>query len=624
MNGITKLLKRKRSKRTARQTALSPESKHSHKDDGEQMNVFSEIIATENKKIVELDELENECEHEDDALVVDSFGFDLDDGFSEGEAEDGQAGEESDVTSDVSGKDGSSEDNVNGRKTIMKKEREDFKPDVFRVILKEKAAKVDQKTIDFDELPFSKRADSLLNANDAWQWIISPMKVEEFFENVFEKKTLVILRKNPQYYGNLYSTKKFVEIIQEHYLEYGTNVNVAVYKDGERFTPNGIGKVYADELRAQLNAGHSVQFVNPQTYCDSVWHLCDAIQEMFGSFVGTNTYLTPAGTAGFAPHWDDIDAFLLQLEGRKHWKVFAPVDDDDAMPRDPSGNFSDDDMTGRTPVFDGWIEQGDLLYVPRGFIHQGYTEASTHSLHLTVSVCRRAAFVDLLEKFIPVAIASVAEKNLSMRKSLPVGYMDMAGVLPLNYSLEKKASAKIFNLLDTQLQALKEEVSNAYESAVDLMAREYLKTAVPPLLTKEERQLSANCEKGFNVLNKERTKFTTKTQIKFIRRHAQRRVFVMEYFLNCAIVFLLCLNFRLIFETEERCFVVHRMANSRIYEGRPEVTFDLEVELSDGFASLMNAYPEWCPVSKLNCKNDHDRLRLARVLFGNGLIMAKF
>lgn len=27
-------------------------------------------------------------------------------------------------------------------------------------------------------------------------------------------------------------------------------------------------------------------------------------------------------------------------------------------------------MADRTPVFDGWLEEGDLLYIPRGFIHQ--------------------------------------------------------------------------------------------------------------------------------------------------------------------------------------------------------------------------------------------------------------
>ena len=35
-------------------------------------------------------------------------------------------------------------------------------------------------------------------------------------------------------------------------------------------------------------------------------------------------YLTPAGTQGFAPHYDDIEAFVLQLEGQKHWKVYNP------------------------------------------------------------------------------------------------------------------------------------------------------------------------------------------------------------------------------------------------------------------------------------------------------------
>ncbi len=29
--------------------------------------------------------------------------------------------------------------------------------------------------------------------------------------------------------------------------------------------------------------------------------------------VGSNVYFTPSGHQGFAPHWDDIEAFLLQV-----------------------------------------------------------------------------------------------------------------------------------------------------------------------------------------------------------------------------------------------------------------------------------------------------------------------
>uniref|UniRef100_A0A1I8BNK6 JmjC domain-containing protein n=1 Tax=Meloidogyne hapla TaxID=6305 RepID=A0A1I8BNK6_MELHA len=36
------------------------------------------------------------------------------------------------------------------------------------------------------------------------------------------------------------------------------------------------------------------------------------------SVIFFKNYLTPAGSACFAPRFDDIDAFMLQTEGRKH------------------------------------------------------------------------------------------------------------------------------------------------------------------------------------------------------------------------------------------------------------------------------------------------------------------
>ena len=48
------------------------------------------------------------------------------------------------------------------------------------------------------------------------------------------------------------------------------------------------------------------------------------LQDHFGCFVGSNAYLTPPNSQGFAPHYDDIEAFILQVEGKKHWRLYKP------------------------------------------------------------------------------------------------------------------------------------------------------------------------------------------------------------------------------------------------------------------------------------------------------------
>lgn len=56
-----------------------------------------------------------------------------------------------------------------------------------------------------------------------------------------------------------------------------------------------------------------MRLLNPQTYTGEVWYLLSTLQELFGCMVGANIYLTPPGTQGFAPHYDDIEGFVLQV-----------------------------------------------------------------------------------------------------------------------------------------------------------------------------------------------------------------------------------------------------------------------------------------------------------------------
>ncbi|KAI6657455.1 hypothetical protein LOD99_201 [Oopsacas minuta] len=50
-------------------------------------------------------------------------------------------------------------------------------------------------------------------------------------------------------------------------------------------------------------------------------------------------YLTPANSQGFAPHYDDIEAFILQIEGEKEWKLHPPRNKDEILARESSGKL---------------------------------------------------------------------------------------------------------------------------------------------------------------------------------------------------------------------------------------------------------------------------------------------
>jgi lysine-specific demethylase/histidyl-hydroxylase NO66 len=101
--------------------------------------------------------------------------------------------------------------------------------------------------------------------------------------------------------------------------------------------------------------------------------------------VQINAYLSPAAARGLELHFDFHDVFVLQLDGRKRWRLWDPL----PRTRDPirgrakieSPTF---DELGE-PLLDLTLERGDCLYLPRGFPHAAETVESASS-HLTIGV----------------------------------------------------------------------------------------------------------------------------------------------------------------------------------------------------------------------------------------------
>ncbi|MEH1130693.1 cupin domain-containing protein [Micromonospora sp. CPCC 206061] len=141
--------------------------------------------------------------------------------------------------------------------------------------------------------------------------------------------------------------------------------------------------------------------------------------DQLGQPLQVNAYLTPSGNQGFATHYDTHDVFVLQVDGRKHWRVHEPVVHD-PLERQPWGGHADEvaAVAEGPPVLDAVLSPGDALYLPRGWLHSASAEG-VRSLHLTVGV-RALTRYSIVE-----ALLAMAADEPALRGGLPFG-LDVA------------------------------------------------------------------------------------------------------------------------------------------------------------------------------------------------------
>jgi 50S ribosomal protein L16 3-hydroxylase len=78
------------------------------------------------------------------------------------------------------------------------------------------------------------------------------------------------------------------------------------------------------------------------------------------------SYSTPKG--GVGPHLDQYDVFIIQGEGKRHWRVGLP----DPTLKQFAQNKKLLQVEQFVAVIDCILEPGDILYIPPGCPHEGY------------------------------------------------------------------------------------------------------------------------------------------------------------------------------------------------------------------------------------------------------------
>lgn len=147
--------------------------------------------------------------------------------------------------------------------------------------------------------------------------------------------------------------------------------------------------------------------------CEEAWpplrELCVQLEWLFHHRVVVNLYAGWRRDNGFNVHWDDQDNLILQIAGRKHWKIWNQTRQDpfkeDAV--DTSAPPTDE------PAWDGILEAGGLLSIPRGAWHVAYP-LDEPSLHLTVTIQNHTG-IDLLRW-----LAEQMKSSAAARMAIPL------------------------------------------------------------------------------------------------------------------------------------------------------------------------------------------------------------
>ncbi|MCZ4097290.1 MULTISPECIES: JmjC domain-containing protein [unclassified Streptomyces] len=153
---------------------------------------------------------------------------------------------------------------------------------------------------------------------------------------------------------------------------------------------------------------------------------CKEIGAQLGHPVTGNVYLTPGGQSqGFAWHWDCHHVFIAQVSGSKRWSINEPVFVDPLEHHNWKRiGFSPEELdrfNNKAPDYDLTLTAGDVLYLPRGWVHSGRSASDEPSLHITMGVQL------LTWHWVIKRLAVLAEEDEAMRAALPpdLGGRDM-------------------------------------------------------------------------------------------------------------------------------------------------------------------------------------------------------
>jgi hypothetical protein len=310
---------------------------------------------------------------------------------------------------------------------------------------------------------------------DALAEILAPHAPGEFFDSSWGVNVLHV-RGRAGRFTHFMPWPRLSEILRRHRLDFprlrlvrdGKPVPVASYLrhvSGSRQRTT-VPRIKSSELTKQLREGATLVLDAVDELSEPVEELAVGLELLFREHVQVNLYAGWQTSRGFDLHWDDHDVFILQVAGRKRWSVYgetrrAPLVNDVAKASRPEGR----------PVWTATLEDGDMLYIPRGWWHVAEPLAEP-TLHLTVGVHNRTG-LDLLRW-----LSERMRASESFRRDLP------------RMSSTGERAAHFERLREELLEALDDTLLERFYEEMDARADSRARVELPFDATPEQRPAS--------------------------------------------------------------------------------------------------------------------------------------
>lgn len=231
--------------------------------------------------------------------------------------------------------------------------------------------------------------------------LLEPCLSDEFLTTTWGKSYRHVSGK-PGKFTHLLPWDSLNEILMAHRLDYP---RLRLMQDGKslptssyiRHASGGKGKASIPrllhvELTNQLRNGATLVLDAVDELREPIRDLARALERVFHERVQVNCYAGWRVSRGFDLHWDDHDVFIVQVTGRKRWSIYGmttqyPLKSEGQVIPKPTHN----------PIWSEVLEDGDLLYIPRGWWHVA-EPLDEPTLHLTVGIHNRTG-VDFFQWF---------------------------------------------------------------------------------------------------------------------------------------------------------------------------------------------------------------------------------